>query len=57
MKDLCLSCKHHWTDFHLPLEEVIPHCDFVNEKHGFMSMDEIVPYPCTQCPFNSYDQK
>ena len=57
MKDLCSSCKHHWTDFHLPLEEAIPHCDFVDEKHGFVCMDEIVSYPCTKCPFNSYVQK
>ena len=57
MKDLCSTCKHHWTDFPLPLEEAIPHCDFVDEKYGFVSMDEIVPYPCVKCPFNSYEQK
>lgn len=32
MKDLCSTCKHHWTDLSLPLEEAIPHCDFVDEK-------------------------
>ena len=57
MKDLCSTCKHHWTDFPLPLEEAIAHCDFVDEKYGFVSMDEIVPYPCAKCPFNSYEQK
>lgn len=57
MKDLCATCKHRWTDFPLPLEEAISHCDFVDEKYGFISMDEIVPYPCTKCPFNSYEQK
>ena len=57
MKDLCATCKHHWTDFPLPLEEAIPHCDFVDEKYGFVSMDEIVSYPCTKCLFNSYEQK
>ena len=35
MKDLCTTCKHHWTDFPFPLEEAIPHCDFVDEKYGF----------------------
>ena len=57
MKDLCSTCKHHWTDFPMPLEEAIPHCDFVDEKHGFVCMDEIVSYPCAKCPFNSYEQK
>ena len=57
MKDLCATCQHHWTDFPMSLEEAIPHCDFVDEKHGFVSMDEIVPYPCAKCPFNSYEQK
>lgn len=51
MKDLCATCKHRWTDFPMPLEEAIPHCDFVNEKYRFVSMNEIVPYPCTKYPF------
>ena len=55
MKDLCLTCKHNWSDFHTNLKESIPHV--VDEKYGFVSMDEIVPYPCAKCPFNSYVQK
>lgn len=54
MKDLCLTCKHHWIDFPTPLEEAIPHCDIVDKKHGLVCMDEMVPFPCTKCPFNSY---
>lgn len=56
MKDLCATCKHHWSDFPLPLEKAISHCEVVDEKYGFVCMDEIVPYPCTVCPFNSYEQ-
>ena len=55
MNDLCSTCKHHWTDFHMHLEESIPHV--VDEKYGFVYMDEIIHYPCTKCLFNSYDQK
>lgn len=57
MKDLCLTCKHHWIDFPTPLEEAIPHCDIVDKKHGLVCMDEMVSFPCTKCPFNSYEQK
>ena len=57
MKDLGSTCKHHWTDFPFPLGGAIPHCDFVDKEYGFVSMDQIVPYACTKCPFNSYEQK
>ena len=54
-KDICKTCKNYWCDFPLPLERYVPHCmvldkDCMNEK----SMDEVVPYPCTKCPFDSY---
>lgn len=28
-----------------------------NEKYGFKGMDEYVPYPCLECPFNCYSPK
>lgn len=55
-KDLCKSCEHFWKDFPLPLDRVIYHCDIADKIYGFESMDEHVPYPCSECPFNSYKQ-
>ena len=52
-KDLCKTYEHFWLDFPLPLERYIPHC----EKIGLNNMDEIVPYPCLECPFNNYSKK
>ena len=56
-KDICKTCKNYWCDFPLPLDRYVPHCmvldkDCMNEK----SMDEVVSYPCTKCPFDSYVQ-
>ena len=56
-EDLCKTCQNHWTDFPMPLESAIPHCKIVDEKHGFKNMDEVVPYPCLECPFNCYSKK
>lgn len=56
-EDLCKTCANHWTDFPLPLENAVPHCSVVDEKEGFKNMDEVVPYPCTKCPFNCYSKK
>ena len=56
-KDLRLTCEHYWKDFPLPLENVISHCEIVDEKYGFKGMDEYVPYPCLECPFNCYSPK
>lgn len=59
-KDLCKTCNHYWVDFPLPLENVVSHCAIVDEKYGISNnnkMDEIVPYPCTKCPFDCYSKK
>ena len=56
-KDLCKTCEYYWTDFPLPLDHVVCHCDIVDEKYGFELMDKYVPYPCFECPFNSYVKK
>ena len=57
-KDLCKTCKHYWTDFPLPLDSVVPHCEILDKKYGLsVNMDEKVPYPCLKCPFNSYKNK
>lgn len=58
-KDLCKTCEHYWTDFPLPLDRVISHCEILDEKYGLeaTNMDAKVPYPCLKCPFNSYSPK
>ena len=57
-KDLCQTCKHYWQDFPMPLEEVISHCEILDEKQGLeANMDDIVPYPCLKCPFDCYAKK
>lgn len=38
-KDLCVTCEHYWEDFPMPLENVISHCDKVDEKYGFKGMN------------------
>ena len=55
--DLCQTCKHLWKDFPMPLDRVIPHCDVADREFGFRNLDEIVPCPCTECPFKSYEFK
>ena len=56
-KDLCRTCEHHWLDFPLPLNGFIAHCEILDRKPGNNNMDEIVPYPCLECPFDSYHRK
>lgn len=41
----------------MPLEQIISHCEILDKKPGNKSMDEIVPFPCTKCPFGSYSKK
>lgn len=55
-KDLCKTCEHYWQDFPLPLEQYISHCDIL-DRNTYKPMDDIVPYPCTKCPFDSYIKK
>ena len=56
-KDLCKTCSHYWVDFPLPLEQYVGHCEIADVKIGFEKMDEVVPYPCIDCPFNAYQKK
>lgn len=56
-KDLCKTCEYYWTDFPLPLEKIICHCDIVDKKYNFKPMDAYVSYPCLECPFDSYVKK
>ena len=62
-KDLCKTCEHYWQDFPMPLEEVISHCEIVDQKYGMFTagrnriMDNVGPYPCLKCPFDSYVEK
>lgn len=57
-EDLCKTCEHFWRDFTSPLlYHVKSHCEIVDERYGYDKMDEVVPYPCIECPFNSYSKK
>lgn len=58
-KDLCKTCEHYWQDFPLPLDKFISHCEILDKRDGIFKadMDEKVPYPCMECPFNSYVKK
>ena len=56
-EDLCKTCEYYWIDFPLPLEQAESHCTVADEKVGFGKMDEVVPYPCLECPFNCYSKK
>ena len=53
-EDLCKQCEHYWTDFPLPLDRVISHCSVLDKKPIGQDLDDIVPYPCLQCPFDSF---
>ena len=55
-KDLCKTCEHHWYDFPMPFR-YISHCEIVDERVGWNKMDEVVPYPRLECPFNCYSKK
>lgn len=56
-KDLCKTCEHYWLNFPIPLQRYIPHCEILDRNPGNRDMDEMVPYPCLNCPFNSYIKK
>jgi len=56
-KDLCKTCEHYWVDFPLPLEDVECHCEIIDERFSQNIMDDLVPYPCLECPFNCYKKK
>lgn len=62
-KDLCKTCEHYWLDFPMPLDNYVAHCEIIDNKYGMFTageehkMDEIVPYPCTKCPFDCYSKK
>ena len=56
-RDLCKTCEHYWQDFPMPLEQIISHCEILDKKPGNKSMDEIVPFPCTECPIDGYSKK
>ena len=56
-KDLCKTCEHYWKDFPLPLERVVSHCEILDNMNFSKEMDEVVPYPCLKCPFDSYNKK
>lgn len=57
-KDLCKVCKRYWVDFTIhPDKTYISHCEIVDEKYNFKCLDDIVEYPCLECPFNSFIRK
>jgi len=58
-KDLCKTCEHYWLDFPLPLEQYEPHCEIIDKKYsnGVEKFAELVPYPCSECPFDCYKRK
>lgn len=55
-EDLCKTCENYWTDFPSSLEQTESHCIVVDEKVGFGKMNEVVPYPCLEYPFNYYSK-
>lgn len=57
-KDLCKTCDNYWEDFVvLPIKQYISHCSVVDKEKGLGKMEDVVPYPCIECPFNSYIKK
>lgn len=57
-KDLCKTCGNYWEDFVVsPIKQYTPHCSIADKKEGFRKMGDVVPYPCIECPFNSYITK
>lgn len=68
MTDLCKTCLHYWVDYPLQINDkqlfdspitldYVSHCEIVDKKIGFNKMNEVVPYPCVNCPFNAYKKK
>lgn len=56
VKDLCKTCSHYWSDFPLPLDCYVPHCEILDARGVDMTHD-VVPYPCLKCPFGQYKEK
>lgn len=58
-QDLCGTCEHCWDDFPMPLDHYVTHCEILDRKVGAINrnLNEVVPYPCVQCPFDCYSQK
>ena len=58
-KDLCKTCEHYWVDFEvIPDKRYVSHCEILDDKKGLSAdMDSEAPYPCLECPFNSYAKK
>ena len=57
-KDLCKKCKHYWVDFRVNPDKIyVPLCEIADEKISYKALDDIVPYPCLECPFNSFEAK
>jgi hypothetical protein len=52
--DICKKCERYWQDFPLPLDHVVSHCEILDRQGRLKDMDNIVPYPCTECPFDEY---
>lgn len=69
VKDLCETCSHYWFDYPLPIldkqlfnsqllsKQYYPHCEISDKEIGFNTMNEVVPYHCLNCPFNTYKKK
>lgn len=54
-QDLCSKCKYvrvKVTDY-LSIET---HCEILDQKVGSINrdLDEVVPFPCLECPFECY---
>lgn len=57
-KDICKTCDNYWEDFVVsPVKRYISHCSIADKKEGFGKMEDVVPYPCIECPFNNYIKK
>ena len=58
-KDICQKCKNYWLDFPVPFEYYESHCLIIDKDSRFIGkvMSEIVPFPCLECPFDSYVDK
>lgn len=69
VKNLCETCSHYWFDYQLQIwdkqlfdspilyEPYYPHCEIFDKEIGFNTMNQVVHYPCVNCPFNSYQKK
>ena len=52
-KDLCKTCRRYWLDFPMPLDRFVSHCEVLDRRGGGL-LDDVVGYPCLECPFDSY---